>query len=88
MYGFSYSLTSLFGSYLSDSDSYVEFNSVKSDKIRIGSGVPQSTNLGPLLFNIFINDIVDVIYINCLLCSDNLKIYTKINDRTKCLDNF
>jgi hypothetical protein len=46
----------------------------------VKSGVPQGSTLGPLHFNIFVNDICDSI---CnpkyLLFADDLKIYRNIN---------
>jgi hypothetical protein len=47
--------------------------------------VPQSSILGPLLFNIFMNDICDSIHNSqCLLFADDLKIYRSISDVDDC----
>jgi hypothetical protein len=48
-------------------------------------GVPQGSTLGPLIFNIFINDICDSIYNSqCLLFVDDLKIYRSISEVDDC----
>jgi hypothetical protein len=42
--------------------------------------------LGPLLLNIFINDLCEVInHSNCLLFADDLKVYRAINSPSDCL---
>ena len=43
------------------------------------SGVPQGSVLGPLLFLIYINDLVDNIKSNVLKYADDTKVFRKVN---------
>ena len=68
-------------SYLNNKQQFVQYNESKSDIYNICYGVPQCSILGPLLFSIFINDMI--------LCSSEYKFilfadYTNviINDKS------
>ena len=57
-YGFDKDTLILFFSYLKDRKQEFKVNNTISSFMTLVSGIPQGSILGPLLFNILINDIV------------------------------
>ena len=83
-FGFSDSLITLLESYLVGRSQYVQYRCHRSEKIFPGSGVPQGSNLGPLLFLLFINDLADVIKSDKLLYADDCKVFKIVNSIEDC----
>ena len=51
-----------FSSYLNGWKQYFELDGISSDLLPLSTGVPQGSNLGPLLFLIYMDDIPDATY--------------------------
>lgn len=73
-----------FSSYLENRRQYVEYRGYKSFDVLATSGVPQGSVLGPLMFVVFINDIVANLNVESLLYADDLKIYCVIENEQDC----
>lgn len=82
-YGVNGSSLQLIKSYLSNRKQYVQYGSKnhKSNMMLINTGVPQGSILGPLLFSIYINDIVTVSSkLHFLMYADDTTIYFNRED--------
>ena len=78
--GLSESLVDWFSSYLDSRRQRVVFNSKTSDWKNIDAGVPQGSILGPILFLIYINDIVDDIHSKIRLFADDTSLYLIVDN--------
>ena len=83
-FGLSNSLLQLFKSYLLDRKLFVKYKNFVSDGFCPTSGVPQGSNLGPLLFLLYVNDIVDLLTCQKLLFADDLKLFLTVNTIQDC----
>ena len=88
-FGLSCSLLELIRSYLYNRRNYVFYNGFKSFEFVSTSGVPQGSNLGPLFFNLFINDLLQSLTCRLLAYADDLKIFSGIssNEDTELLQD-
>ena len=73
-YGFSFETLTFLNSYLKNRKQCVKINNISSDFLKILSGVPQDSILGPILFNIFLNDL--------FLCLKNTDLHNFADDNT------
>ena len=69
-------------SFLLNRKQRVKIKGCTSEWMDVLSGVPQGSVLGPLLFIIYINDIVDTLGCHCYLYADDMKLYKIIQSST------
>ena len=72
--------------YLSNRTQIVSVNGTESDLGLVLSGVPQGTVLGPLLFVVYINDMLDTVSSDALLFADDTKIYRQVCSKEDALE--
>ena len=69
-------------SYLAGRKQVVVVDGVKSDILEVQAGVPQGSRLGPLLFIIYMNDIVNDIESDILIFADDTSLMATGSDPT------
>lgn len=70
----------LLHSYLSSRQQYVTGNNISSKQVKVDVGVPQGSVLGPLLFLIHINDLVNSTNLQVLNFADDTLLYYKFDN--------
>ena len=86
-YGICGNLLNILTDFLTDRSQRVVLSNAASTFLPVTSGVPQGSVLGPLLFLIYINDIVDLFDgsdVCVKLYADDIKIYLEITKDTDC----
>ena len=92
--GFDEHATNLIENFLSERTQRVVLNGIESDWIKLKRGVPQGTILGPLLFNIYVNDLAKIVDKDCTVVqyADDTFLFTsdtdEISSKTKLEHNF
>ena len=66
------------GNWLQNREQRVVLNGAFSNWAKVGSGVPQGSVLGPLLFSVYINDLEENLNCKVLKFADDTKIMTSI----------
>ncbi|CAH2096311.1 unnamed protein product [Euphydryas editha] len=72
-------------SYLLNRTQLVTVSGYESSPFIAESGVPQGSNLGPLLFLMFMNDLLNKLKCECLAFADDIKIYRRIHSTADCI---
>jgi hypothetical protein len=80
MFRISNKVLHLLQSYLFNRQQFVNYNGFSSFLYHSTSGIPQGSNLGPLLFICFINDLPSALTCGSLLYADDNKMYSTINN--------
>jgi hypothetical protein len=79
-YGFDNTALNLIANYFTDRNQTIKFNKKKLPLMSIRLGVPQGSELGPLFFLIFINDLAFLLKFCCKMFADDTTLYDADKD--------
>ena len=79
-YGITGNSVSWIENFLLDRTQYVQVSGTRSSWISVTPGVPQDTVIGPLLFLIYINDIVHNLNSKIKLFADDAVLYSEVSN--------
>ena len=85
VYGIRGKLLQWIKSFLTNRHQKVVLNGVSSNWSTVYSGVPQGSVLGPLFFNVYVNDIPSIIDSQTLIFADDTKIYREVKSKADSL---
>ena len=72
------------GSFFHDRQQAVVVDGTRSDYVKVRSGVPQGSVLGPTLFLIYINELPNLVQSSCKLFADDTKLFKSISTNDDC----
>lgn len=75
------SMLNWISSFLRNRRQIVKVNGLLSSPFLVKSGVPQGSHIGPILFILFINDLVGHLkFAECMMYADDLKIFARVSN--------
>ena len=86
IHGFLIPAQNLFISYLSNKTQRFIINSINSRWIEVAQGVPQEKVLGPLLFNLYVNDLNNFLSCDTIQYADDTVLLSSHDEVLKCKD--
>ena len=84
-YGIGENILDWISSFLKGRKQRVVIKGTASSWVDVLSGVPQGSVLGPILFLIYINDIIDNLKCNAYLFADDMKLFTDVKNNSDAL---
>ena len=76
----------ILSSYLSGRRQTVVVDGIKSEILDVKAGIPQGSRLGPLLFIIYMNDIINDIESDILIFADDTSLFATGSDPVETTD--
>lgn len=82
--GLPWAIVNIVKSYLTNRTMHVSVDRVLSEGFTLSTGVPQGSNLGPLLFILYVNQLDDRLTCQYLMYADDAKLYYSVTNEGDC----